>query len=188
MYEMLGYKIYDGSLTSQLLKPTSIFWLGVGEMVGRGVVVASILILLPYLVILPFLVPFMTVSTNWMSYIALIFLMPITFMIKYCIDFMVGSMAFWVVNNGGLNKFYTTIFTTLDGSAIPLGLVSKFLPFITWIPTAFVLYYPYKVYTDTGVSNLTNIFGLGFSWCIVLYFLAKLIFKLGLKRNEAVGL
>jgi ABC-type uncharacterized transport system permease subunit len=28
----------------------------------------------------------------------------------------------------------------------------------------------------------------GLAWCIILYFLAKLVFKLGLKRNEAVGL
>jgi membrane-associated phospholipid phosphatase len=34
---------------------------------------------------------------------------------------------------------------------------------------------------------LIDILG-GFTWCIILYLLAKWVFKLGLKRNEAVGL
>jgi ABC-type uncharacterized transport system permease subunit len=28
----------------------------------------------------------------------------------------------------------------------------------------------------------------GLVWCIMLYFLAKLVFKMGLKKNESVGL
>jgi ABC-type uncharacterized transport system permease subunit len=32
------------------------------------------------------------------------------------------------------------------------------------------------------------VFAGGIAWCIVLYFLAKWVFKMGLKRNEAVGL
>ena len=34
---------------------------------------------------------------------------------------------------------------------------------------------------------LIDIFG-GLTWCIILYFLAKLVFKMGLKKNESVGL
>jgi ABC-type uncharacterized transport system permease subunit len=28
----------------------------------------------------------------------------------------------------------------------------------------------------------------GIAWCLVLYFLANFVFKMGLKRNESVGL
>jgi len=32
------------------------------------------------------------------------------------------------------------------------------------------------------------VFGGGIFWCVLLYFLAKFVFKMGLKKNESVGL
>jgi ABC-2 type transport system permease protein len=186
--EMLGYKIYSGALTTYLIKPTSIFWLGLFEMVGRGVVVASILVLVPYLIILPFILPYMTVSTNWQSYLGLFLMIPITLMIRYCIDFMVGCYSFWIVSNGGFIRFYTTIFAGLNGSTVPLTLISRFAPIITFLPTAFVIYYPVELYLNPNLADTLNIFAGGIAWCVILYFLAKIVFKLGLKKNEAVGL
>jgi ABC-2 type transport system permease protein len=186
--EMLGYKIYGGALTSYLIKPTSVFWLGFMEMIGRGVVVASILVLLPYLILMPFISQFMFISTNWMSYIGLVLLIPITLLIKYCIDFVVGCCSFWIINNGGLIRLYSTIVGTLNGSMIPLNLIIRFIPFVVFLPTALEIYYPVQIYLNPSLQNIGFIYGLGTIWCVVSYIVAATVFKLGLKRNEAVGL
>jgi ABC-2 type transport system permease protein len=186
--EMLGYKIQSGSLTSYLLKPVSIFWLGFAEMIGRGVVVASILILIPYLILLPFLAPYMNISTNILSYVNLSLLLILTFTIKYSIDFIIGCTSFWATNNGGIIHFYGTIMRFLDGSAIPLYLIRQFVPLILFLPTSYIIYYPLELYNSPQNSNNYVVFASGIAWCIALYFLAKFIFRLGLKRNEAVGL
>jgi ABC-type uncharacterized transport system permease subunit len=145
--QILTYLVI-GSLTSYLLKPVSIFWLGFAEMIGRGVVVASILILIPYLILLPFLAPYMNISTNIVSYINLSLLLILTFTIKYSIDFIIGCTSFWATNNGGIIHFYGTIMRFLDGSAIPLYLIRQFVPLVLFLPTSYIIYYPLELYNS----------------------------------------
>ncbi|MFM7853798.1 MAG: ABC-2 family transporter protein [Flammeovirgaceae bacterium] len=54
---------------------------------------------------------------------------------------------------------------------------------------AFFAYYPAQIYLGKYDTDQTVLVFLGgIAWCGILYFLAKLVFRLGLKRNESVGL
>jgi ABC-type uncharacterized transport system permease subunit len=51
------------------------------------------------------------------------------------------------------------------------------------------LHHPMQIYLGEYNSlDILLVFLGGIVWCLVLYFLAKFVFKLGLKRNESVGL
>ena len=186
--EMLGYKIYNGSLTSYLVKPISVFWLGIFEMLGRGLITASILIVLPFLIILPFFWPNLNFPTGFINYIILLSFLPISFFIKYCIDFIIGCASFWIVNNGGLINTYGVLLSGLDGTRIPLKYISNYASYILFLPTAFITYYPVELFLRFDLNNYLYVFMGGITWCIVLYLLARWVFKVGLKRNEAIGL
>lgn len=186
--EMLGYKIYGGNLTSYLMRPNDIFWIGVCEMLGRGVITASILIILPFIVILPFFWSNLNFPTSLVNYFALLSFLPISFFIKYCIDFIVGCASFWIINNGGLIRTYSVLLSGLDGTRIPLKYLSNYISYILFLPTAFIIYYPVELFLHFDLNNYLYAFSGGIAWCVTLYFLAKWIFKIGLKRNEAVGL
>ncbi len=186
--EMLGYKIYGGGLSTYLMAPTSIFRLGICEMIGRGVIVASLLIVTPYLLILPFIWSFLNHSFELINLICLISFVPLTFMIKYTLDFTMGCWSFWFINNGGFMRFYGSVIGALDGSRIPLNYLTVFIPFITFLPTSYFFYLPVNLSQNFSWNEYLKSYSVGIAWCLVLYFLAKWVFKMGLKRNEAVGL
>ena len=54
---------------------------------------------------------------------------------------------------------------------------------------AFTFYHPMQIYLGKySILETIYVFGGGIVWCIILYYSAKWVFKMGLKRNEAVGL
>jgi ABC-2 type transport system permease protein len=56
-------------------------------------------------------------------------------------------------------------------------------------PFAYILHYPMQIYLGKYDTNQTILVFLGgLAWCLALFILAKIVFKLGLKRNESVGL
>ena len=56
-------------------------------------------------------------------------------------------------------------------------------------PFAYTFYHPMQIYLGkySQVEILQTFVG-GIMWCFVLFILARIIFKKGLKHNEAVGL
>jgi hypothetical protein len=61
--------------------------------------------------------------------------------------------------------------------------------FLQFLPTSYILHHPMQIYLGKYTNlEIFYVFLGGLAWCAVLYFLAKLVFKMGLKRNEAVGL
>ena len=186
--EMLGYRIHSGSISNDLLRPTNIFAIAICEMLGRGVLVTSVLILIPYLALLPFIWSYLSLPTSIINYLMLLAFLPLTFVTKFLFDFIIGCTSFWVVENGGIIRFYFSVMTFLDGSKIPLNLIANFSSLVLFSPFAFYIFYPIQLFQNPDWLKFFSVYLGGITWCVVLYFLAKWVFKMGLKKNEAVGL
>jgi ABC-2 type transport system permease protein len=118
-----------------------------------------------------------------------ILFIPISFFIKHCIEVIFGCVGFWLVNFGGLLALKYRISDILDGSKIPLDILGRFLPFVLWTPFAFLLHYPVQIYLGKYDWKQTLLIFLGgIIWCVVLWTLARIVFKLGLKRYEGTGM
>ena len=95
-------------------------------------------------------------------------------------------------SHNGFRRSYNGIFGMggiLTGVIIPLDKLPFYKEIIQFLPTTWSLHHPMQIYLgkyDTFQTFL--VFLGGVSWCILLYFLAKFVFKMGLKRNESVGL
>jgi ABC-2 type transport system permease protein len=106
---------------------------------------------------------------------------------------LLGLIAFWSKDQGNASTLIDTFRMgagLFSGEVIPLFILfSGFFNPIFWTPFTFFLHHPMQIYLGK-YSNLEifYVFLGGIFWCIILYFLAKLVFKLGLKKNEAVGL
>jgi ABC-2 type transport system permease protein len=186
--EMLGYRIYGGGLTSTMITPSHIYWIGKCEMIGRGFLTASILITTPFVVILPFFWNQLVLPMSIINYLALLSFIPITFSIRYSIDFIMGCSAFWLTINGGLISVYSNVNSILDGTRIPFRFLSTIIPFVAFLPTAYILNWPVSSFQNFSAQAYFQAYEIGLIWCVVMYFLARWVFKMGLKRNEAVGL
>ena len=58
-----------------------------------------------------------------------------------------------------------------------------------WTPFTYLLHHPMQIYLGKySALETLYVFGGGIVWCVILYYLVKWVFKMGLKRNEAIGL
>ena len=186
--EDLGYEIKNGNINSSLLRPTSKFLHNFFEYIGRGVLAEILTTFVPFILLLPFIYGFIVLPI-WYNLLFTILFIPISYSIKHCIEAIFGCLAFWLVNFGGTLRLKDRIIYLLDGSKIPLNILVRYFPFVLFTPFAFLLHYPIQIYLGKYNPNeIIMTFAAGIFWCIVLFILARTIFKMGLKRNEAVGL
>jgi ABC-2 type transport system permease protein len=100
-------------------------------------------------------------------------------------------MSFFVKDEGSndaVKRVYESLNLVLVGTLIPLDKM-PFSSFFSLLPYSWILHHPMQIYLGKYDFNQTIlVFAGGIAWCVILFFFAKIIFKAGLKRNEAVGL
>lgn len=189
--EILGPDISSGQITKHLMIPQNYIHFSIFRELGRRIVI-NLTRALSYGFILIVYASFIDWSHLYLAKIILmILLLPISFLSTFFLEFLVGSQAFFVRdkrNFSGIHRAYNGISGVLSGILIPLDKL-PFYNIIQFLPTSWLLHHPMQIYL--GKYNLEQtvlVFAGGILWCLVLYFLAKFVFKLGLKRNEGVGL
>jgi ABC-2 type transport system permease protein len=184
-------EILTGDLTGKLLNSTELMNQYYVTMVGRrvfrnlfelfGYIVAAVIC--SYIFVAPII--------NFQYIFIMLLFVPITFTINHFVGTIVGSSAFFIRDKrdfDGISKVWLKIRDVTTGSLIPLTLL-PFTDIFTFLPTSFVLHHPMQIYLGK-YSNTEIIYTFlgGIAWCFALWILARIIFKLGLKKNEAVGL
>jgi ABC-type uncharacterized transport system permease subunit len=87
------------------------------------------------------------------------------------------------------NDFFYVVRNILRGGLIQLSRFATIFPFVIWQPFAFVGYHTYNTLLNKYTFQEYFIFlGISIIWNIIVFLLARIVFKLGLKKNEAVGL
>lgn len=186
--EDLSTEIKTGTLISSLLKPTQKFWVSICEYVGRGTLGECLATIVPLMLLLPFVLQFIAIP-ELPNLVFTILFIPISFFIKHSLESVFGSFAFWFVGDGGMMRLRSAIESVLEGSKIPLNILTVFVPGVLWTPYAFLLHYPVQIWLGKyDIKEIIGVYCLGIVWCLVLFMLSRFVFKLGLKRNEAVGL
>jgi ABC-type uncharacterized transport system permease subunit len=124
--------------------------------------------------------------TNFLSFLSLI---PIALTLLFLINIIVSFSAFFVSKVDGIILNFAFLQGLLMGRIFPLNLLIPNFWFNLCNPFAYLFYHPMQIYLGKYNANETFLVFLGgLFWCMILYFLAKLVFQIGLKRNESVGL
>lgn len=189
-YNKIGGDIIFGTMTSSLLKPHDYFWEQfIGSFGAR-----SVRNLLSFFSMLLVLIGFTLFNVKFIiSYniFVICLILPIAFFINYSLCFLVGCIAFFIKDRRDFNSVtdsYNGFAILFVGSVLPLTQL-PFKEIFYCMPFAWLLHHPMQIYLGKYDTNQTIlVFVGGIIWCVVLYFLAKLVFKMGLKRNESVGL
>jgi ABC-2 type transport system permease protein len=186
----ISYMVIKGGLTRFLLLPINFFGYMVCDNVGFNFVRTCFNSLI--VLILSLLLFKNDVIFSW----NILYLIPfffIAYIVQVFLSFAMGSIAFWSTTNANSTSLIDAVrigSNILSGSIIPLYLIfTGLFSFLLYTPFAFTLHQPMQIYL--GKYSLTEIlqtFLGGILWCLVLWILARLVFKAGLKKNEAVGL
>jgi len=182
----IGENIQDGKITSRLVCPTNCLWYYIFRSFGYQFFenVSKVLIYSFFgLIFHQFLV--LPIFTNFSLFILAAIL---AYIINTFIGIIVGLTAFWLTAFFGSASFFDSLKYIFSGRFFPLDSL-KILQFTFFTPFAFTFYHPMQIYLGKYSPNQTGfVFIGGIFWAILLYFLAKFIFKMGLKKNESVGL
>lgn len=178
-------KIYSGKLVNNLMYPSNLFLQFLSRSLANTAIqaFATITILIPVFLIYAHILS-LRVEFFWLT-----LLVFSSFCLRFLINIIVGSLTFWTTNSYGTIQFYYVIFPLLAGNLIPLNFLPNSFNFLQLLPTAFTFYHPMQIYLGKYTNlEIFYVFLGGLTWSIILYFLAKLVFKMGLKKNESVGL
>ena len=113
----------------------------------------------------------------------------IIILIGFFIETIIGSLAFFYGRlNRNISQFYLDLMPLFSGSIFSFSVSSLLLP-LSFLPTAYISHHPMQIYLGKySQLEILQTFVGGILWCLVLFILARIVFKAGLKRNEAVGL
>jgi ABC-2 type transport system permease protein len=173
-----------GFLVSKLMRPSNIFLHYLCVTIG-----ANFYSLFINLIILFFTAFFTKANIPFsLNIFPALGLLILGIFIFYSVEVIIGSITFYSTETAQLIETKNFLIPLLAGSLVFLD-TNSFTKIFIFSPFAFAVYHPTQIYLGK-YSNLEILYVFlgGIAWCVALYFLAKLVFKMGLKRNEAVGL
>ena len=178
--------VSNGKITQYMLFPTKLIGFYLTRDLGLNLFIHMINLITTIGIILFFSNLF--IFTSILNFGLFILFLPITYFILLLTEILFGSIAFFLPWGWGVLSLSSDITRVLGGSSFPLSIFSFTIPLLAIFP-AFTYYHPMQIYLGKYSSIETvYVFAGGIFWCVALYFLAKWVFKMGLKRNEAVGL
>jgi len=185
----LGQMNKSGEISSKILTPTDFLHRMYLSFLGRGMLANFSTSVFGYILCLPILWNYLSSPSSLLNLFLLILIIPIAYSIRLFAGFVFGCLTFWMTETEGANNFFFFAEDFFSGRTVPLNFLLPFAFFIPHQPFAWTLHHPMQIYL--GKYNFTEtllVFLGGILWCFALYFLAKWVFKMGLKRNESVGL
>lgn len=121
-----------------------------------------------------------------LTFISIIFAL----VINTLLDFMVGCIAFWTVTTEGFSGMARTVKSIFSGGYAPITFFPKwFQTTAGFLPFMYTRYFPMLIYLGK-VSKMEAIWGIAVQilWIIILYLLAKFMWRTGIKRYEGIGI
>lgn len=185
---IFGYKIQDGTLSGELVKP-------IHPMLTNALInniafkVLMILGFLPVWIILLFLFKpdFSNVALS--GVLLSIPAMILGFFVSYMISATITALAFWTTRVYSIHEFYFALILLFSGQFVPLPLMPKLVQDIAqYLPFQLFMYYPIQlILGKLSTEQIIQGFVSGVIWLGIGTVLFNWVWKNGVKRYSAVG-
>lgn len=185
----LDHEIRQGLLSTQLTRPFN-YWmyLLVDSLAWRSL---RLMFAIPLMVVaLVFLAPWIgEFHLAWERVPALLLSIALGYMVCFFLKLCVGCIGFWTNDINGIITLYEVIASVLGGILIPVALLPDWLQTVArLLPIQAIYTIPLSIMLgkSEGTDPLYGI-GLQLVWIVVLWCLAMVLWKAGLKQYESVG-
>jgi ABC-type uncharacterized transport system permease subunit len=189
----LGNLIHSGKI-NKILYPVNFSLYQYFEMIGTRITKNLFSIIGTFIGVGICYFTFAGFPLNFENYFYLIPLIPITFTICHFLGVILGTFSFWFTSYQDQDGFHSSIgamYMILSGSLIPIFKFPNdtFRLFLELLPTSFMLHHPAQIITGQyALSKIVLTYLGGLAWCFILWIISRIAFKVGLRKNEAVGL
>ena len=185
---ILAYKIQDGTLSGDLIKPvhpilTSVL---VNNIAFK---VLTFTILIPVWLVLALIFRPDFNGVTWQNILLAVPAVIMGFAISFLLGSTITCLAFWTTRVYSISEFYYALHMLFSGQFVPLTLMPGFVQSLAMLlPFQLRLYFPIelilgKLPPDVVLRN----FGLDVVWLLISYALFSLVWRAGVKQFSAVG-
>jgi ABC-2 type transport system permease protein len=99
-----------------------------------------------------------------------------------------GLLAFWVEDTWAFRLFYNRVTMLLGGMMLPLDVFPEWLRRITTkLPVSQIVYGPVKTFLGFRAADWASLLTRQASWIVVMYAIASLVYRSGVKRVNVQG-
>jgi ABC-2 type transport system permease protein len=185
---LLAYKIQDGTLSGELLRP-------VHPILTNTLVNNIAFKTLVFMVLVPIWLVLVALFQPDYSTVTIHTILPAipAIVLGFGINFLLGStltcLGFWTTRVFSIVEFYFAFSTLFSGQFVPLQLMPPLIQQLAeYLPFQYFIYFPVSLILGrVPAETMLWKFGLGLVWLGVCYVLFRLIWREGLKRYSSVG-
>jgi ABC-2 type transport system permease protein len=177
-----------GSLSSWLLRPSPYILRSLSENIGEKVVKLPILLPLMGLLALAFRHD-LRLPADVRVWLLFALSLPMAAAITFLLDFVTGSLAFWVQDVNGLVRLEALLSALLSGQFVPLALFPAQLSgFLDAQPFRYTISFPLEVLLGKlSPAAVALGFALQAAYCLGLWAAYRLVWRYGLRSYAASG-
>jgi len=183
-----GYKIQDGTLSGELIKPIHPMLTNalVNNIAFKGLTIMG---LVPIWIILFFLFRPDFSSVTLGGILVAIPAMIMGFLVGFLLSAAITSLAFWTTRVYSIHEFYYALILLFSGQFVPLTLMPKVIQDIAqYLPFQMLIYFPVQlILGNLSSTQIVQGYIVGFVWLIVAITIFNWVWRNGVKRFSAVG-
>ena len=182
-------QIQRGELSNFLPKPINYINYLIVLSIGRASFTLLVAFFMNMLIIIFFHNTFIF-SKNVFVWIILLAMIAVGYFIKLFLSILIGFISFWTTDNSGIFHSINAISKFLSGAYFPINILpAAFLNLSLALPFVYTFYFPAQLYLGK-ISIIEGLRGLALEivWAVILYLAVKVVWKMGLKKYESVGI
>lgn len=181
-------EIREGTYSYQIVRPFHpIHWAIAENLVYKGL---FFVILLPVWGVLAIFVPALRLGhisiTQWLLFLGALLLAAV---IRFLFSYTFGLLGFWITKVSALYGMFEAVSLFLSGRIAPLSLLPPFIKEVSYyLPFRYMIGFPIELINgDVRGTDITAGFLGALFWSLFFSLVSALLWKAGLKKNQAVG-
>jgi ABC-2 type transport system permease protein len=178
-----------GTLTNLLVKPQSYIRYVMTVATGR-ISIAFCIVWVQAAIVISFFRDHLAPVPGFSTVILLVCMLIATYFINLFLSILIGFIAFWAYEINGIYYSIKVFSKFMSGTFFPIALLpAVFAKASFFLPFAYTIYVPVQLYLGK-ISFAEGLRGLAIEilWLVVLYIIMKVVWRLGLRRYESVGI
>ena len=183
----LSEKIRDGSVASDLVKPIDFQHMSLFTAMGQSLVEGGLAILL--IVVVAVLVTDLTPYCRPLPLLLFAVSLLLAFFLKFCLAYLGGMMSFYTSNGYGIVYLRQVITDVFSGAMLPLSFYPLWFQKLSGVlPFQASVYLPTQIFLGriSGREAVQTLL-LQAIWVVVLWFLAKILFRFAVRKVTIQG-
>jgi len=185
--QVIGTRVREGLIAMELMKPVSLFSWYLAENVGRTLfrlIFGGVPVLLLFV-----LLGTVGLPASGVHFAAFMAFFVLAWLVNFLLDYLVGISAFFFEFNYGIRWTTRMLTQLIGGLLVPLTYFpAPIAKLFSLLPPALMYYTPLSIYLGkVPAEKLYLPFGLAFLWIGVLYLIAHLLERAGIRRLAISG-